>query len=272
MIKTILVPICHEQGAEERIECAISMANTFDAHVKALHILTPLENMTSAIHHDFTSSIELYSQFQQEAEAEADKLREKFEQKLINSGVRFDWCQEKGNLLTYLYTYSRASDIAIVSQRGESYDDILNYVNDFIIDSGLPVLAIPRNANNDVAPKNILVAWDGSKESAKATHDALPFLKNADKVTVLTISDDKKEDLPEADICIHLARHDVNAEALTLTNQASVAKCIMETATNVNADMIVAGAWGHKRLQELIFGGATRTLISNQKLPVLFAH
>lgn len=272
MIKTILVPICHQQGAEERIECAIGLATKFDAHVQALHILTPLENMAHAVHHDFTSSIELYSQFQQEAELEADKLQEKYETKLKNSGVRYDWCQEKGNLLTYLYTYARASDIAIVSQKGDSYDDILDYVNDFIIGSGLPVLTIPRAGSNVAAAKNILVAWDGSRESAKATNDALPFLIAADKVTVLTISDDRKEDLPEADICVHLSRHGVNVEALTLRNQASTVNAILETADKVNADMIVAGAWGHKRLQELVFGGVTKSLISNQKRPVLFAH
>lgn len=272
MIKTILVPICHEQGADERIDCAIEMANTFDAHVQALHILTPLENMSATIYHDFTSSIEMYSQFQKEAEEEADKLREKYVHKLTNSGVRFDWCQEKGNLLTYLYTYSRASDIAIVSQKGESYDDILDYVNDFIIGSGLPVLAIPRKDDQSIKSNNILVAWDGSRECARATQDAIPFLIRADKVTVLTISDDKKQDLPEADICIHLSRHGIKAEALTLTDQESVAKAILQTADNIDADMVVAGAWGHKRLQELIFGGATKTLISNQKRPVLFSH
>ncbi len=272
MIKTILVPICHEQGAEERIDCAIDLANKHDAHIQALHILTPLENMAHAIHHDFTSSIELYSQFQQEAKDEAEKLREKYETKLKNSGVRFDWCQEKGNLLTYLYTYSRASDVTIVSQKGESYDDILDYINDFIIGSGQPVLAIPRSGNCSAAPKNVLVAWDGSRESAKATSDAIPFLKVADKVTVLTISDDKKEELPEADICVHLSRHGVNAEAMTKSNQASVHECILNTAEEIDADLIVSGAWGHKRLQELVFGGVTKTLISNQKRPVLFAH
>ncbi len=272
MIKTILVPICHEQGADERIACAVDLANKYDAHIQALHILTPLENMAHAIHHDFTSSIELYGMFQQEAKDEAAKLQEKYEDKLKGEGVRYDWCQEKGDLLTYLYTYARAADIAIVSQKGDSYDDILDYINDFIIGSGLPVLAIPRSGNCVASPKNVLVAWDGSRESAKATNDALPFLKAADKVTVLTISDDKKEDLPEAEICVHLSRHGVNAEALTKTNQTSVPQCILETAAEVDAALIVAGAWGHKRLQELIFGGVTKTLVSNQKHAVLFAH
>lgn len=272
MIKTILVPICHEQGADERIECAIELANKFDAHVQALHILTPLENMTHAIHHDFTSSIEVYNQFQKEAEAEAEKLREKYENKLKSAGVRFDWVTEKGNLLDDLYTYSRASDITISSQKGDSFDEVVGYVNDFIIGSGLPVITIPKNYKNPLDLDNILVAWDGSRESARATREALPFLQMANKVTVLTISDDDKTEVPEADICIHLSRHGVNAEALTLPKQSSVSKCILDTADELDAGLIVSGAWGHKRLQEIVFGGVTKSLISNQKRPVLFAH
>ena len=88
----------------------------------------------------------------------------------------------------------------------------------------------------------------------------------------LTVSDDKNMDVPEADICIHLARHAVNTEALTLSNRVPTSQRIIETAESSNADLIVAGAWGHKRLREIIFGGVTKTLLSNQKRAVFITH
>ena len=140
----------------------------------------------------------------------------------------------KGDLLDHLYIYSRASDLTILSQKGDSFDDILDYTNDFIIGSGRPVLVIPKENEKTFEANNIIVAWDGSRESTNATHAALPLLKAADKVTVLTVSEDNKEQVPEADICIHLARHGVIVEALTITEENSIDQIIMDTADNID--------------------------------------
>ena len=162
--------------------------------------------------------------------------------------------------------------MTIINQESDNLDEIMGSMNDFIIGSGLPVIAIPIDGGKDFTGKNIVVAWDGSKECAKATHDALPFLKLADKVIVVTISEEEKMQLPQNDICVHLARHGVNAEAMTLRDNVPVGKRLLETAESTGADLIVAGAWGHQRLRELIFGGVTRKLISNQKKVVFLAH
>ncbi|MDA0708378.1 MAG: universal stress protein [Proteobacteria bacterium] len=272
MIKTILVPICHEKGADERIDFAINLATKFDAHVKALHILTPLESMIGAMPMESAYTIEAYSQFQKNAVEEAKKLKAKYEKKLSKSGVRFDWCQEKGDVLSHMYIYSRTSDLTIISQKGDTFDEVLSVMNDFIIGSGLPVIAIPSAGVKKFDGKHILVTWDGGQYSAKATHDALPLLKMAKKVTVLSIAEDAKTQIPAADICAHLSRHGVKAEALTFDKSKSAEKRIIETADELNVDLIVAGAWGHRRLLEIFFGGVTKKLLSNQKRPVFLVH
>lgn len=147
----------------------------------------------------------------------------------------------------------------------------MNVINDFIIESGLPVIIIPKDGAT-VDFNNILVAWDGGKQCAKAVHDALPILQKADKVTVLTIAEDDKNQIPEADICVKLARHGVNAEALTVNDNVPIAIRILETADSLDADLIVSGAWGHRRLREIIFGGVTKKLLSNQKYPIYLSH
>lgn len=270
MIKTILVPIGHDAGADERVDLAIELAKKYDAHIKALHVLTPAGDMFKSIPVE-AYSVAAYNQFEKDLKAEADLYRLKYEKKLKSAGVLFDWCQQQGDMLTNLNLHSRSSDITILSQKGDTMDDILNVMHDFIIESGLPVLLIPKSGAAS-SFKNILVAWDGGAQCAKSVHNAIPLLKEADKVTILTITENDKAAIPEANICVKLARHGVNAEALTVDDNMKPEKRIIEIANNLKVDLIVSGAWGHRRLRELIFGGVTKDLLSNQKYPIFLSH
>ncbi|MCC3859706.1 universal stress protein [Pseudemcibacter aquimaris] len=270
MLKTILVPIGHAGGADERLDLAIELANKYDAHVTALHILLPMGEMVKSVPIEAYSG-EAFDRFTREQEEEAAEYRAKYEKKLQSAGVRYDWYQQQSDLLTQLNLHARSADLTILSQKGDDIDDILGVMHDFIIGNGLPVIVIPtKGANADY--KNVLVAWDNGKQCATAVHNALPILKEADKVTVLTISEDDKDHIPEADICVKLARHGVNAEALTEDDSMAIADRILETANKLDVDLIVSGAWGHRRLREIIFGGVTKKLLSNQKHSVYLSH
>ncbi|HPF47780.1 MAG: universal stress protein [Alphaproteobacteria bacterium] len=270
MIKTILVPIGHDRGTEARVAMAAKLADKYDAHVRALHVMVPAGDMFKSMPVEAYTA-EAFNQYEKDLKAEAEKYRERFEKQLKASGVRFDWCQQQGNLLDFLNMHSRTADLTVLTQKGDAIDDILSVMHDFIIEGGLPVLVVPE-AGAPVDLKNILIAWDGGSQCAKATHNALSILKEAEKVTVLTVSEEEKDYLPEADICIKLARHGVNAEALTISESDSISDTILETAQKINADMIIAGAWGHRRLREIIFGGATKDLLSNQQFSVYLSH
>ncbi len=270
MIKTILVPIGHDSGAEERVALAAALADKYDAHVTAIHVLTPAGDMFKSMPTQ-AYTVEAFNQYEEGLKQEAKQYREKYEAQLKHAGVRYDWYQQQGNMLDILNQHSRASDVTILSQKTESLDDIMSVMHDFIIEGGLPAIVIPRNGGN-AEYKNILVAWDGGKQSARAVHDALPILKEADKVTVLSVVEDAKKVLPEADICVKLSRHGVNAEALTLKEKKDIGDQILATAKKVDADLIVCGAWGHRRLREIIFGGVTKELLSNQTYTVFLSH
>lgn len=270
MLKTILVPIGHAGGADERLDLAIELANKYDAHVTALHVLLPMGEMVKAVPIEAYSG-EAFDRFTREQEEEAAEYRAKYEKKLQASGVRYDWHQLQSDLLTQLNLHARASDLTILSQKGEELDDILGVMHDFIIENGLPVVVIPSKGDS-AEFKNVLIAWDNGKQCASAVHYALPILKNADKVTVLTISEQDKDHIPEADVCIKLARHGVNAEALTEDESMGIAERILETADKTGADLIISGAWGHRRIREIIFGGVTKKLLSNQKYSIYLAN
>jgi len=270
MIKTILVPIGHDEGAPERVAFAAALAQKYDAHIQALHILTPAGDMFKTVPAEAYSTA-AFDQYEKDLQAQADKYREKYEEQLKSAGVRYDWYQQQGDMLTFMNMHSRTADVTILTQKGDNIDDIMSVMHDFVIESGLPVIVISaKGATADF--KNVLVAWDGGQQCAKAAHYALPILQRADKVTVLTIAEDDKIQIPEADICVKLARHGVNAEALTVSDSVSVGDRILGIASSLDADLIVSGAWGHRRLREIIFGGVTKKLLSNQVYSIYLSH
>jgi nucleotide-binding universal stress UspA family protein len=114
------------------------------------------------------------------------------------------------------------------------------------------------------------VAWNATRQAARAVHDAMPFLEAAAKVTALTINADED---PAADLARHLARHGVKAEASTLkSDDVEVGALLLSRAADLSADLLVMGAYGHSRLREVVLGGATREIFRSMTVPVLMAH
>lgn len=144
--------------------------------------------------------------------------------------------------------------------------------------SGRPVLFIPYTGVFPTLGANIMVAWNGSRESARAVHDAMPLLQRAEKVTVVRLNESKDEQganrIPGADIALLLARHDVKAEVAAIDdiNDVPMGDMLLTGAADLGADLIVMGAYGHSRWQELVMGGATRTMLASMPIPVLMSH
>src|SRR3954454_13493204 len=146
-----------------------------------------------------------------------------------------------------------------------------------MLSSGRPVLAVPYAGQFERVGERVLVAWNASRESTRAVNDALPLLRGAKVVTILAVNPrqgiEGHGDVPAADIALHLARHGVKAEAAhTVAKDISEGDALLSYAADIGADLIVAGAYGHSRARELVFGGVTRTLIAEMTAPVLLSH
>ncbi len=139
-----------------------------------------------------------------------------------------------------------------------------------------PVLVLPEGGVLSPAPKRVLLAWNQSREALAAARSALPFLKQADHVSV-TIVDPPKHGPERSDpggpLCQWLARHGVSVEVTILPgNMPRVSDALMRHATDMRAELIVMGAYGHSRIREAILGGATRAMLEKASVPVLMAH
>jgi nucleotide-binding universal stress UspA family protein len=144
-----------------------------------------------------------------------------------------------------------------------------------IFQAGRPVLLLPSGGKSLQSVDRVVVAWDYSREAARALGDALPILRRARNVHVVTILGEK--DLATrcvaADVEAFLASHQVphSLEQLTAGNEP-VSGLLLRHAREINAGMLVMGCYGHGRMQEFLLGGATRGVIRNPALPVLLSH
>jgi nucleotide-binding universal stress UspA family protein len=146
-----------------------------------------------------------------------------------------------------------------------------------LLASGVPVLIVPKAWKRETIGTNVLVGWNASREARRAVADALPFLTAARSVTVLVVDPDRShqwhEEKPGADIVLHVARHGAHARVQHVSSQAlPIAEVILAHAVDNGIDLIVIGAYSHARLAELLFGGATRTLLARMPVPILISR
>jgi nucleotide-binding universal stress UspA family protein len=134
--------------------------------------------------------------------------------------------------------------------------------------AGVPVLALPPDISADVG-QTILVAWNGSREAARAVHDALPFLHVAKRLTLCAVGDEPATSLEAA--AAMLWRHGLAVRSHRVGEpDGNAGEVLLAQCSAQGADLLVMGAYGHTRLRELVFGGATRHMLREATLPVLF--
>lgn len=145
-----------------------------------------------------------------------------------------------------------------------------------VLQSGAPCLVAPPSQTATSSFPKVMLAWNGSRESARALRDGLDFLKAAASVVVVIASEEGTRWMGSehmAGLVRHLARHGVQAEVVQApASHRGAGDAILRQCEAFGADLLIAGAYGHSRAAETILGGATQTFLSRAKLPVLLSH
>lgn len=168
----------------------------------------------------------------------------------------------------------RTSDLNVIGLPRHDIDGRLK-VETWLFGTGRPCLLYPDDREQPFSLASVVIAWDLSKSAARAVGDALPMLKRARAVHVLTVRGEKE--IPTADpaapLIGYLATHDVGAVSRQVEIQdRHVGTAILTTAADLNADLLVMGAFGHSRVKEFVLGGATKEVLDAAALPLLMAH
>jgi nucleotide-binding universal stress UspA family protein len=173
--------------------------------------------------------------------------------------------------------YSHCVDLVISPRpEGEAKALVRSFVPDqLVMKSGAPVLILPQFWKFGPVGHDIVVAWNASREATRAVHDSMPLLKKARKVTIFAFSPSRSELKASAGVLAeHLSRHGVTAGVSDWTNTGDITavEALFADLDTQNADLIVAGAFGHSRVFEALFGGVTLELLRQPSLPVLMSH
>jgi nucleotide-binding universal stress UspA family protein len=186
------------------------------------------------------------------------------------------WSQVEGLVSDAVIARARYADLAVLPQPGPDESDAATDYDspaEIVMGLGRPVLMVPYAGTFPDAGKRILAAWSGTRESARAFTDALPFLAGASEVTVLTVNPHGDAAAMEADLKRWLTQHGVKGKTrVANTKEIDVGDVLLSAAADLSADLIVMGAYGRSRLRELILGGTTHSIFRHMTAPVLMSH
>ena len=277
--KTILVYLSDERSAERILKTASALAARNDAHLIGLHV-APIYHVYSTVAIDLTAEI-LDSQ-SSALKMESEGLKKIFEDMTENTTATSEWRSIQVNsalVSEAVINHARCADLIVVAQPDPGHDDVsvTRILEQLLVDSGRPVLMIPYIGTHDEIGKNVTLAWNASRESARASSAALPLFKRAEKVTVLWVNPHSEEDdpmdVPGSEIASSLARHGINVVTdYSTTKLPEVGDELLSRIADNGADVLVMGAYGHSRLREFVFGGASRHMLQHMTIPVLMVH
>jgi nucleotide-binding universal stress UspA family protein len=274
-LKDLLVHVDSDPACVARVDLAVTLAAQHGAHLTGLHIVQPPE-LPGYLEVELPA--ELLDAQRRHRSVLARRAEERFHERARRRAIPVEWRTDTGPVLATMKLHARYADLTVVGQGidlGDTPYDLDVLAEELALAVGRPVLIVPRYGSVETIGERVLVAWNGSREATRAVHDALPLLKRAAKVTVLSVDPEHGPGprVPSADIALHLARHGVVVEAAsTLGLDVGVGDILLSRAADLGVDLIVMGAYGHSRVREMILGGVTRHMLRNMTVPVLMSH
>ncbi|WP_176083455.1 universal stress protein [Martelella sp. HB161492] len=277
--KTILSVMETTSQSAGFLDHTMHLAHLFEAHVIGLHaesvtatpIVAPME---------IPDPVSIQA-LQDAAEKRSEALGALFEERARKEAISYEWRKiitSVGYAGASVIDSARCSDLIIAPQASPDVSaDAKADFESFLFESGRPVLLIPHTAKSAMPFKKVLVAWNGSREAARATFDALPFLKRAEEVEIFSVNPPDtttvSSEMTGGEIATTLARHGINVTAVNAhADKARAATLIENRMSDSSVDLLVMGAYTHSRLWQLLFGGVTRTLLESMTAATLMAR
>jgi nucleotide-binding universal stress UspA family protein len=279
-MKTILIPTEDHESMSAVLETARLIASRFDSYMEGFAVRPSAADFVAV---EPVSSLAIASV--EEADAEiAREARAAFESFMQAHEVpraarqgpatySFGWTRAEAEDDAFVGSYGRLFDLTVLGRPGRSAQHPrMMPLEAALFESGHPVLIAPPIAPR-LLGQNVLVAWNGSTEQARTTAFALPLLREASKVTVLSVEGGTIPGPTGEQVAHFLGRHGIEAVATTISpGTKSTGEAILDHANTLGCDLLVKGAYTQSRLRQIIFGGATRHILANAELPVWMAH
>jgi nucleotide-binding universal stress UspA family protein len=277
--KTILVPVEQHDLMNSTLQTALLLARKFDSYIEgfALRVEIPA---VFAVTDAGAMPMPAFPQDITENEKQSRGLFENFMQqhgvsrggdaKATSSG----WLDNAPEGDLFVGSHGRVFDVIVLGKPGrDPKGPRMTTLEAGLFESGRPVLIAPPVPRPQMGT-NVLVAWNCSTEQARVTAFAMPILKRASRVVVLTVEGGAAVPGPTGEqLCRYLQSNEVPAKPLTVSLDGRLTgEVILAHANALGCDLLIKGAYTQSRLRQMIFGGTTRYILGNAELPVLMAH
>jgi nucleotide-binding universal stress UspA family protein len=276
-LKTIVVVLHDEETADRALDVAGALAAKWDGHLIGVHA-EPLP-MPIASPMGFPDA-SMMSAEQDFGRARAEKLEKLFQTRMEREAVAFEWRAMRsfsGDSALSALEMARCADLVVAAQpQGDGASGTPD-IETLIQSGGRPVLLAPLAGTVSTDVRRIVLAWNGSRQSARAAFDALDMIVAAEETTILTVdpveNPGEAGPLPGTEIAAALARHGARVTVEhAASGDRSVARTLADVVAEKKAGLLVVGAFSHSRLKEMFFGGTTRTLLAEPPCLTLFAR
>jgi nucleotide-binding universal stress UspA family protein len=273
--KTVLVHVDESEHASERIKLAAGIAMAEHAHLIGTA-------MTGASR--YLVQTQMLAERYPNLKTHLDFLRER----ALRGLEEFDITAQRIGIPSYekrlvddeagagICLQARYADLVVIGQNDPDelspvvMPDFPEYV---VLNSGRPVLVVPRTGNCDTIGKSVLVAWDASMQATRTVTNALPLLRRAQVVMVVSFNQDTRPSpSTTSDIAVWLGRHGVKVEVLQRKTSQRIGEALLSAAAEAESDLIVMGGYGHTRFREIVLGEVTRTMLDTTVVPVLMSY
>ena len=277
-IKNILLHLDHSSGCRNRLETAFNLARDFDAQITGLFVV-PDYVVPSYV--EAQISVDLITDITEKAVARADEELAGYQKLADDAGVKMEAHVVEGQVIPILREHSKYTDLLLLGQDQPDDPDNASYglADALLFEGASACMVVPHSGKLAAPGKRILLTWNASREAARALREAMPILSRAEEIVVLSSEpDDADVDMarghPHARELAHfLESHGIQTISSGISDvDMNVSDAIIGQAADMNADMIVMGAYGHARLREIILGGVTRDLLKQSPLPLFLAH
>ncbi|SPF79941.1 universal stress protein [Pseudoprimorskyibacter insulae] len=276
--KTVLTVATDSSLAGSLIDHAETVAAATDAHLDVLCL--GVDRTQTGYYYAGANAVVLQETLER-ATVDAKALETQARAKLAGSQVR--WSAEHGvtqlaDIGRHVASRARFSDLVVLPKPyGKDHGvELEPVIEGAMFEGKAPVLVVPDDVSPTTTPKRVVIGWNEGDEALRTIKAALPILTTADVVHIVVIDPPQhgpNRSDPGGLLSQYLARHGVKPEIDVLSKtMPRVSDILLRHVQDVDADMIVMGAYGHSRFREAILGGATRNMLEQATVPVFMAH
>lgn len=277
--KTIVAVLSAQEDAARVTDHALALARLSGAHVIGIHAEAPIV-VTLIAPMEYPDPNAILS-LQEQAQQQSREVEKAFRTRCERDDISYEWrlfTGSAGYASAGVIDSARGADLVVTGQFDPDLDGPAREdIEDLLYESGRPLYLVSNAPAGPETISRVLIAWNGSKEAARAVFDALPFLTAAGEVEIFTVDPpETSAQSPEfcgAEIASSLARHGVTITVASAPSGGrSVAEVLNRRATETGAGLIVMGAYSHSRLRERLFGGVTSAMMRDARVPVLMSR